>query len=73
MTPVIAFIIFLAVALVGWGFVELRNKSFHFTHSKEEQHGWDEINEAYEENGEKELNLHDLLQRNSTKGYSAVD
>lgn len=72
MTPVIAFIVFFAVALVGWGIVELRNKSFHFTHSHDEQHGWDEMKEAYEDNGEKELNLHDLLQRNSTKGYNAI-
>lgn len=72
MTPLIAFVAFVVVALLGWGFIELRNHSFHFTHSKDEQHGWDEINEAYEENGKKELNLHDLLQRNSTKGYKAV-
>lgn len=72
MTPLIAFAVFVAVALLGWGFIELRNHSFHFNHSKDEQHGWDEMKEAYEENGEKELNLHDLLARNSTKGYKAV-
>lgn len=72
MTPLIVFAILGAVALLGWGFVELRNRHFQYTHSAEEQHGWDEMKEAYEANGEKELNLHDLLKRNSTKGYSAV-
>lgn len=70
--PIIGFIVFVAIALVAWAAIELHNKNFHFTHSADEKHGWDEMDEAFEENGKKELNLHDLIERNSTKGYKTV-
>ena len=46
--------------------------SITFTHSEAEEEGEEEMREAYEANGNKELNLKDLLARNSTKGYKAI-
>ena len=43
-----------------------------FTHSEAEAEGEEEMREAYEANGNKELNLKDLLARNSTKGYKSI-
>ena len=69
-TPMIGLIALLIISLVGWAIAELKSKSITFTHSEEE--GEEEMREAYEANGNKELNLKDLLARNSTKGYKAI-
>lgn len=71
-TPMIGLIALLIISLVGWAIAELKNKSITFTHSEAEAEGEEEMREAYEANGNKELNLKDLLARNSTKGYKAI-
>ena len=71
-TPMIGLIALLIISLVGWAIAELKSKSITFTHSEEEEEGEEEMREAYEANGNKELNLKDLLARNSTKGYKAI-
>ncbi|WP_424036877.1 hypothetical protein [Prevotella histicola] len=71
-TPMIGLIALLIISLVGWAIAELKNKSITFTHSEAEVEGEEEMREAYEANGNKELNLKDLLARNSTKGYKAI-
>jgi hypothetical protein len=71
-TPMIGLIALLIISLVGWAIAELKNKSISFTHSEAEAEGEEEMREAYEANGNKELNLKDLLARNSTKGYKAI-
>lgn len=71
-TPMIGLIVLLIISLVGWAIAELKNKSITFTHSEAEAEGEEEMREAYEANGNKELNLKDLLARNSTKGYKAI-
>jgi len=68
----IGLIALLIISLVGWAIAELKNKSISFTHSEAEAEGEEEMREAYEANGNKELNLKDLLARNSTKGYKAI-
>ena len=71
-TPMIGLIALLIISLVGWAIAELKSKSITFTHSEAEEEGKEEMREAYEANGNKELNLKDLLARNSTKGYKAI-
>ena len=59
-TPMIGLVALLAIALIAWAIAELKNRSITFTHSEAEA------------NGNKELNLKDLLARNSTKGYKSI-
>ena len=71
-TPMIGLVALLAIALIAWASAELKNRSITFTHSEAEAEGEEEMREAYEANGNKELNLKDLLARNSTKGYKSI-
>ncbi len=71
-TPMIGLVALLAIALIAWAIAELKNRSITFTHSEAETEGEEEMREAYEANGNKELNLKDLLARNSTKGYKSI-
>ena len=71
-TPMIGLVALLAIALIDWAIAELKNRSITFTHSEAEAEGEEEMREAYEANGNKELNLKDLLARNSTKGYKSI-
>ena len=71
-TPMIGLVALLAIALIAWAIAELKNRSITFTHSEAEAEGEEEMREAYEANGDKELNLKDLLARNSTKGYKSI-
>ena len=71
-TPMIGLVALLAIALIAWAIAELKNRSITFTHSEAEAEGEEEMREAYEANDNKELNLKDLLARNSTKGYKSI-
>ena len=71
-TPMIGLVALLVIALIAWAIAELKNRSITFTHSEAEAEGEEEMREAYEANGYKELNLKDLLARNSTKGYKSI-
>ena len=71
-TPMIGLVALLVIALIAWAIAELKNRSITFTHSEAEVEGEEEMREAYEANGNKELNLKDLLARNSTKGYKSI-
>ena len=71
-TPMTGLIALLIIALIAWVIAELKNRSITFTHSEAEAEGEEEMREAYEANGNKELNLKDLLARNSTKGYKSI-
>ncbi len=71
-TPMIGLVALLVIALIAWAIAELKNRSITFTHSEAEAEGEEEMREAYEANGNKELNLKDLLAHNSTKGYKAI-
>ena len=71
-TPMIGLVALLVIALIAWAIAELKNRSITFTHSEAEAEGEEEMREAYEANGNKELNLTELLARNSTKGYKSI-
>ncbi|MCH3994770.1 MAG: hypothetical protein LKG14_05050 [Prevotella sp.] len=69
----LAFILFVVVALVGWGVCELKSRST-FTHSEAEKKELEEMELADKaKGGYHEMNLHELIQNNSSKGYDAVD
>lgn len=68
----IGLVALLVIALIAWAIAEIKNRSITFTHSEAEAEGEEEMREAYEANGNKELNLKDLLARNSTKGYKSI-
>ena len=72
-TALIGFILFVAMAIVGWAIAELKNKTIHFEHSEAEAEGEKDMEEHFMQNGGHEHSLKDLLQHNSTKGYKAVD
>ena len=71
-TPMIGLVALLVIALIAWAIAEIKNRSITFTHSEAEAEGEEEMREAYKANGNKELNLKDLLAHNSTKGYKAI-
>jgi len=73
MSPQIVFILFIVVALAGWGIAELKSKTCTFSHSEEEKKEANEIDAVRNSDDYKEMDLHDLLKHNSTKGYNAVD
>nr|MBP7472537.1 hypothetical protein [Prevotella sp.] len=66
----LAFVLFIVIALVGWGIAELKGK-MTFTHSDIEKEEAEEIEANRKALGD-EMNLKDLLKHNSTKGYNAV-
>ncbi len=67
----LAFVLFIVVALVGWGIAELKGR-MTFVHSEEEKKEAEEIEEHNRANGFREMDLKDLLEHNSTKGYDAI-
>ena len=72
MTGLTLFVVFVAVALVGWCVCEAIGK-LNYTHAPEEQEGWEEFEEHAKANNGKEQNIRDIMRNNSTKGFSAVD
>ena len=71
-TPIFGLVAFLVIALVGWGIAELKSKTITFTHSEAEAEGEEEMLEAFEAHGGKEMGLKDILKSNSTKGFKAI-
>ena len=71
-TPIIGLFVLLVIALIGWAVAETKNKVIKFEHSKAEEEGYEEMQEAFEHDGGKELSLKDLLKRNYTKGYQSI-
>lgn len=71
MTIQLAFVLFVVVALVGWGIAELKGK-MTFTHSEEEMKEAAEIEAQRKAENFHEKDLNDLLKNNSTKGFNAV-
>ena len=70
-TPVLVLIAFIAIALVGWGVAEAKRK-ITYTHSAEEAHELEEMAEHDAQFGTEEMDVHQLIKNNSTKGYKAV-
>ena len=71
-TPIIGLLALLVISIVGWALAEAKNKAIEFTHSKEEEEGYEKMHEAFEHNGGKELTLKDLLKKIYTRGYQSI-
>ena len=71
-TPLIGLVALFVLAIVGWAIAEGKSKAIEFSHTEDENEGWEEMKEAYEHNGSKELTLKDLLQKNYTRGYKSI-
>ncbi len=69
MNIAVAFIAFLIVAVILWGVAELNYKGFHY--EEDVPHHPDPT--AHQGGEYVEMSLRDILQDNSTRGYSAVD
>lgn len=72
MNALFGFIALIVVALVGWAIAELKYKAFTFTRSEKDVEEEKELEEIHAKDGFKEMNIRDIIRKNSTKGYNAV-
>ena len=72
MNALIGFIALIVVALVGWAIAELKYKAFTFTRSAKDIEEEEELVEQHRADGFKEMNIRDIMRKNSTNGYNAV-
>ncbi len=72
MDALIGFIALIVVALIGWGIAEFKNKAFTFTRSEKDIEEEEELEAARRAEGFQEMNIRDIMRKNSTNGYNAV-
>lgn len=72
MNALIGLIALVVVALVGWAIAEFKYKAFTFTRSEKDIEEEKEMEEMKRADGFKEMNIRDIMRKNSTNGYNAV-
>ena len=72
MEALLGLIALIVVALVGWAIAEFKYKAFTFTRSAKDIEEEEELEEQRRADGFKEMNVRDVMRKNSTDGYSAV-
>lgn len=72
MNALIGLIALVVVALVGWAIAEFKYKAFTFTRSEKDIEEEKELEELKRADGFKEMNICDIMRKNSTNGYNAV-
>lgn len=72
MNALIGLIALVVVALVGWAIAEFKYKAFAFTRSEKDIEEEKELEELKRADGFKEMNIRDIMRKNSTNGYNAV-
>ena len=72
MNVLIGLIALVVVALVGWAIAEFKYKAFTFTRSEKDIEEEKELEELKRADGFKEMNIRDIMRKNSTNGYNAV-
>lgn len=72
MNALIGFVALIAVGLVGWAIAEFKYKPFTFTRSEKDIEEEKELEEQKRAEGFKEMNIRDIMRKNSTNGYNAV-
>ena len=72
MNALIGLIALVVVALVGWAIAEFKYKAFTFTRSEKDIEEEKELEELKLADGFKEMNIRDIMRKNSTNGYNAV-
>ena len=71
MNALIGLIALVVVALVGWAIAEFKYKAFTFTRSEKDIEEEKELEEMKRADGFKEMNIRDIMRKNSTNGYNA--
>lgn len=72
MNALIGLIVLVVVALIGWAIAEFKYKAFTFTRSEKDIEEEKELEELKRADGFKEMNIRDIMRKNSTNGYNAV-
>ena len=72
MNALIGLIALVVVALIGWAIAEFKYKAFSFTRSEKDIEEEKELEELKRADGFKEMNIRDIMRKNSTNGYNAV-
>lgn len=72
MEALLGLIALILVALVGWAIAEFKYKAFTFTRSAKDIEEEEELEEQRRADGFKEMNIRDIMRKNSTNGYNAV-
>ena len=72
MEALLGLIALIVVALVGWAIAEFKYKAFTFTRSEKDIEEEEELEEQKRAEGFKEMNIRDIMRKNSTNGYNAV-
>lgn len=72
MNAVVGLFALIVVALVGWAIAEIKYKTFTFTRSEKDIEEEEELEEQKRAEGFKEMNIRDIMRKNSTNGYNAV-
>ena len=66
MNALIGLIALVVVALVGWAIAEFKYKAFTFTRSEKDIEEEKELEEMKRADGFKEMNIRDIMHKNST-------
>ena len=72
MNALFGFVAFIVVAIIGWAIAEFKYKTFTFTRSEKDIEEEEELEEQRRADGFKEMNIRDIMRKNSTNGYNAV-
>ncbi len=72
MNALFGFIALIVVAVIGWAIAEFKYKAFTFTRSEKDVEEEEELEEMHRAEGFKEMNIRDIMRKNSTNGYNAV-
>ena len=72
MNAVVGLFALIVVAVVGWAIAEFEYKTFTFTRSEKDIEEEEELEEQKRAEGFKEMNIRDIMRKNSTNGYNAV-
>ena len=72
MNALFGFVALIVVAIIGWAIAEFKYKTFTFTRSEKDIEEEEELEEQRRADGFKEMNIRDIMRKNSTHGYNAV-
>lgn len=72
MNALFGFVALIVVAIIGWVIAEFKYKTFTFTRSEKDIEEEEELEEQRRADGFKEMNIRDIMRKNSTNGYNAV-
>lgn len=72
MNALFGFVALIVVAIIGWAIAEFKYKTFTFTRSEKDIEEEEELEEQRRADGFKEMNIRDIIRKNSTNGYNAV-